>query len=230
VKRFPLNVVSPNGGIIYEPQKATYEIHTKVKLTAKPNSNYEFVNWTGNIQSNDTTITVMMDSTINLVANYRQLPYYRLDVYFSKGEVNKFPNSSRYISGFTVKLTPTPTSGYQFASWSGDYVGTENPLYLTMRKDMEIYANFVPKTTAIESVNKSIVKVFPNPNNGVFTIQSDDFLSADYTLHNIAGVKIQDGIVYSNQKIKVINNKPGVYILKVQNGKEQKVFKLIIQQ
>jgi hypothetical protein len=229
VKRFPLNVISTNGGIVFKPQQTTYEIHSEVKLTVVPGSKYEFVNWTGDYESTDTTITVVMDSVINLTANYRERPTYRLDVYFSKGEVTKFPNSSRYLSGFTVELTATPTSGYEFESWSGDYVGRENPLYLTIKEDIEIYANFVLKTTAIESINKSIVKVFPNPNNGVFTILSDDYQSADYTLYNIAGVKIQSGIIDAQQKIEVKDKKPGIFLLEVNTALERNMLKVIIK-
>jgi hypothetical protein len=229
IKSFSLNVVSPNGGIIYEPQQQRYEIHSEVTLTAIPVKDYEFVNWSGDVQSADTTITVVMDSTINLTANYRKLPYYRLDVYFSKGEVTKYPNSSRYVSGFTVELTAAPASGYEFEFWSGNYVGTENPLYLTMREDMEIYANFVLKTTAIESVDKSIIKVVPNPNDGVFTVQLDGKLTADYTLYNIAGVKIQSGVVESNKEIELIDKKPGIYLLKLSAAKESKMIKVIVR-
>jgi hypothetical protein len=229
VKRFSINVVSSNGGIIYEPQQQSYEIHSEVTLTAIPFKDYEFVNWSGDYESTDTTITVVMDSTIQLMANYRKLPYYRLDVYFSKGEVTKFPNSSRYISGFTIKLTATPTSGYQFASWSGDYVGTENPLYVTMKKDMEIYANFSLKTTAIESVYKSVIKVVPNPNNGLFAIQLDDYQLADYTIYNIAGVKIQNGIVNAQQNIEVKDKKAGIYLLEVNTALERNMLKVIVK-
>ena len=229
VKRFPINVVSLHGSIIYEPQQSTYEIHSEVTLTSVPSSKYEFVNWTGDYVSTDTTITVVMDSTINLTANYRELLTYRLDVYFSDGEVTKFPNSSRYISGFTVELTATPASGYEFESWSGDYMGDENPLYLTMTEDMEIFANFVQDITAIESIETSGIRVFPNPNNGVFTIQLNGNLSAEYTLYNIAGVKVQSGIVDAEQKVQIKDAKPGVYLLEVNPKQERKVLKVVVK-
>jgi hypothetical protein len=221
-------VVSPNGSIVYEPQQGTYKIHTVVTLTANPFSDYEFINWSGDYESADTTITIVMDSTMNLVANYRKLPYYRLDVYSSKGEVTKFPNSSRYVSGFTVELTATPSSGYKFESWSGDYVGTDNPLYLTMSENMELFANFVPQTTAIESVNNSTIKVFPNPNDGVFTIQLDGQFSATYKLLNICGELVQSGIVDPQQKIEVKEKRSGIYLLEVNNSNEHKMLKMIV--
>jgi hypothetical protein len=229
VKRFSLNVISLNGGIIYNPQKQDYEIHSEVSLTAVPFSNYEFVNWSGDMESTDTTITVVMDSTIHLMANYRKLSTYRLDVYFSKGEVVKFPNSSRYVSGFTVELTATPSAGYEFESWSGDYVGTENPLYLTMREDMEIYASFVPKTTAEQSVENSRFRMFPNPNNGVFTIQWEDFSTANYKLYSITGAVIQSGTINSREELEVKERKPGIYLLEVSTSENRKIFKIVVK-
>ena len=229
VKRFALHIASDHGGIIYEPKQETYEIYSEVTLTAVPSSEYEFVNWTGDYESTDTTITVVMDSAINLMANYRQRPFYRLDVYFSKGEVSKFPNSSRFLSGSAVTLTATPANGYEFESWSGDYVGDENPLYLTMTEDMEILANFVLDITAIESIETSGISLFPNPNNGVFTIQLNGNLSAEYTLCNIAGVKVLSGIVDAQQKVEVKDSKPGVYLLEVNTKQECKVLKVVVK-
>ena len=228
VKRFPINVVSAHGHIEFEPKQTDYEIHSEVTLTAIPSTKYEFVNWTGDYESNDTTITVVMDSTINLVANYKSLPYYRLDVYASKGEVTKFPNSSRYISGFTVELTANPSSGYEFESWSGDYEGTENPLYLTMKEDMEIFANFVPKTTGLESVEQSSIKVYPNPNNGVFIIRLEDYSKATYKLYSITGVLIQSGRIENHDKLIVKEKKSGVYLLTITTKEKRWIKKVIV--
>ena len=228
VKRFPINVVSAHGHIEFEPKQTDYEIHSEVTLTAIPSTKYEFVNWTGDYESNDTTITVVMDSTINLVANYKSLPYYRLDVYASKGEVTKFPNSSRYISGFTVELTANPSSGYEFESWSGDYEGTENPLYLTMKEDMEIFANFVPKTTGLESVEQSSIKVYPNPNNGVFIIQLEDYSKATYKVYSITGVLIQSGRIENHDKLIVKEKKSGVYLLTITTKEKRWIKKVIV--
>ncbi len=229
IKRFPVNVVSPNGIIIYDPQESTYEIHSEVKITARPNSNYEFINWSGDVQSTDTTITVVMDSAINLIANYQLLPYYALDVYFTNGEVTKFPNSSRYISGFTVELTAIPDNGYEFLSWSGDYTGTENPLYLTMSQDMELYANFQKITTSIELSDILNMKILPNPNDGIFTLQFDDKVSGRYKLYNILGEEIQSGIIEHQQLIEIKENRSGVYLLEVGSLNEHKVLKVVIR-
>ena len=232
VKRFQLNVISLHGGIIVEPQQPSYEIHSTVKLTARPGSRYEFINWTGDFQSSDSMITVVMDSTINLTANYKELPYYALDVYSVNGEVIKFPNSSRYKSGFTVQLTAIPDNGYVFESWSGDYVGNENPLYITLTEDIEIDANFVKPadTTSIASaISKSAIQVVPNPNNGIFIIRSKDFKSAKYVLYTANGTEVQSGTVNFRETIEMKNKIAGIYLLELSIQEERKIIKLVIK-
>ena len=234
VKRFALNVVSLHGGIIYEPQQPDYEIHTTVRLTARPGDRYEFVNWTGDVQSTDTTITVVMDSAINLAANYRELPYYRLDVYPSSthGEVTKYPNSSRYISGFTVQVTAIPDSGYEFESWSGDYAGEENPLFLTLTKDMEIFANFVQPLDTVSRVQPGIISVFklvPNPNNGTFKVQSEDPDADSYIIYRMDGTEIQSGKLNSEEIITLTEDTPGIYLLNIHTRFDRTVLKLIVK-
>ncbi len=47
-----------------------------------------------------------------------------------------------YIAGTVVQLTALPNSGYVFTSWSGDVIGTTNPVSLTMDGDKSVTANF----------------------------------------------------------------------------------------
>jgi len=47
--------------------------------------------------------------------------------------------------GDCTAVTAVPDVGYQFAEWTGDYTGTENPLTITnVTSDMTITANFTP--------------------------------------------------------------------------------------
>lgn len=60
----------------------------------------------------------------------------------SKGIVNKTPDQSKYLETSKVILTATGKSGYIFSNWSGDAVGTTNPLSLVVDKNMSVTANF----------------------------------------------------------------------------------------
>ncbi len=225
LKRFSLNVISLNGRIDYFPQQPDYVIHSNVELKVTPGDRYEFTGWSGDYVGNDTVLTVTMDSAINLIANYIIKPYYALDVYFSKGSVTKFPNSSRYLSGESVVLTATPASGYTFDAWSGDYIGTENPLILVMSEDMEIYANFKLETD-LKSTRKQAIRCYPNPNNGSFSISIDSDENVRYKIVSLAGVEIQSGRFKSELRVH-LENQPGVYILQLAQN-QTKVTKRII--
>ena len=54
-----------------------------------------------------------------------------------------------YAASSTVQLTATPTSGYQFGTWSGDASGSTNPLPVVMNGPKTITANFSVPTAAI---------------------------------------------------------------------------------
>jgi hypothetical protein len=63
----------------------------------------------------------------------------------------------------------------------------------------------------------------------VFSIQLDDYLSAEYTIYNIAGVKIQSGLVDLEQKIELKEKIPGVYVLELNTFQERKVVRLVVK-
>jgi pectate lyase len=53
------------------------------------------------------------------------------------------PLTGSYAEGAKVEITATAYAGWQFSSWSGDFVGTENPVSIDMNADKSIVANFV---------------------------------------------------------------------------------------
>ncbi len=229
VKEFPLNVTSSNGQIVFDPKLSTYEIHSEVEVSAIPNDNYLFVGWSGDYVGTDSVLTLTMDSAINIVANYESLPFYKLEIFFTQGDVTKMPNTSRYVAGSVVELTATPSSGYEFKEWSGDYVGTENPLYLTMSEDMEVVAVFQPVFSGLELTTVNNVLVTPNPNDGIFTIQLEGDKCANYKLYSLNGTLIQNGVVNSQKEINVESPMSGVYMLEVSSDRNRKILKVIIK-
>ena len=66
------------------------------------------------------------------------------------GDVSFYPGGS-YITAIQVnsrtKITikAIPSSGFKFSGWTGDYVGTQNQVDITVDKDMRITAVFVPE-------------------------------------------------------------------------------------
>ena len=131
-------VVSPNGGF--------YSDGTSLSLIAEPNSEYEFLNWTGDIESSSSSLSVVMDSDITITANFIKKKYELKIEVEGKGsvfqEVIKPGIADEYNSGTILKLTALPVDGWVFVEWQGDIQNENNPIELTIDKPITIKAIF----------------------------------------------------------------------------------------
>ena len=59
------------------------------------------------------------------------------------GSIKKTPDDISYQEGTVVTLKADPDSGYQFSSWTGDVVESNNPIQITVNKNKKVTANFV---------------------------------------------------------------------------------------
>ena len=126
------------------PGNYIYDSGTEVSVTAIPDANYIFSEWTGDVpsgQEEDNPITITMDSDKSITANFI-LQYTLTIVAGTGGTTNPTPGSHTYDSGAQVSITATPSSGYQFSGWSGDASGTSNPTTITMDSDKSVTASF----------------------------------------------------------------------------------------
>jgi uncharacterized repeat protein (TIGR02543 family) len=143
-----------------------YNAGANVTVTATPNAEFNFINWTenGTIVSTSLSYTFPLNASKILVANF-VLKTYTLNVTALNGTYLKNPNLTVYNSGAIVQITATPSTGYIFSSWSGDATGTTNPLSVTMNANKNITANFtaivITYTLNVQAVNGTVVK---NPN------------------------------------------------------------------
>jgi hypothetical protein len=66
-------VIQTDAGGTTNPAPGTYTYNPgyQVQVTAIPNTNYEFVNWTGSISSTQNPVTVTMDADKTIKANFR---------------------------------------------------------------------------------------------------------------------------------------------------------------
>ena len=131
-------VVSPNGGF--------YSDGTSLSLIAEPNSEYDFLNWTGDIESSSSSLSLVMDSDITITANFIKKKYELKIEVEGKGsvfqEVIKPGIADEYNSGTILKLTALPVDGWVFVEWQGDIQNENNPIELTIDKPITIKAIF----------------------------------------------------------------------------------------
>jgi uncharacterized protein (TIGR02145 family)/uncharacterized repeat protein (TIGR02543 family) len=119
--------VSPaeGGTVSRNPNADSYNAGTHVTVTATPNNDYEFLGWTGALNSNDNSVTVTMDgNNKTLSAGFRKiganLPKYT--VYFNaNGAVGAPPEPIQRDSGSVVSLPDLAgltRDWHSFAGWN----------------------------------------------------------------------------------------------------------------
>lgn len=75
-----------------------------------------------------------------------------------------------YNTNAVAPVTATPAGGYVFSHWSGDAVGSGNPLQLNMDTSKNVTANFIPAAAASSISAAAVQGVINNPNpHGLYT-------------------------------------------------------------
>ncbi|NEV93434.1 DUF3494 domain-containing protein [Psychroflexus sp. YR1-1] len=181
IATYALEVTAVNGSVSKTPDQVMYAHGTEVVLTATPDLGYEFSSWSVDASGSTNPLTVVMDSNKAITANFTLIPLipYTLTVTAQNGTVDKNPNQATYDEGTDVILTPTPATGYEFSSWSGDATGTNNPLTVTMDADKAITANFtlIPVNTYTLTVTAQNGTVDKNPNEPAYDEGPDVILT-----------------------------------------------------
>ena len=123
-----------------------YESGTTVQLTAVPDDEWRFVEWSGDHTGTENPIQLTMDQTMSITAKFEKVSYALTIEIVGNGTVNKeiiqAKSTTDYDSGTTVQLTAIPDAGWAFVGWSGDHTATENPIQITMDQAMSITAKF----------------------------------------------------------------------------------------
>jgi hypothetical protein len=143
-----LTVSATHGSVTKDPNQSIFDHNATVTLTALPDANYHFSNWTGDYPAGQQTVSpiiVTMDGNKSLTAVFA-IDTRTLTVNATHGTVTKNPDLSSYDHGAVVTLTPHASFGYAFSSWSGDVPSgheTDNPVDITMDANKTVTAGFV---------------------------------------------------------------------------------------
>ena len=118
-------------------------------LTATPNTNYTFTNWTvGNtVVSTNATYSFTVTANRTLKANFTYTPpTYTVTATANPTAGGSITGAGSYSSGSTCSLTATPATGYAFSNWtSGNTVVSTNATYsFTVTANRTLTANFTP--------------------------------------------------------------------------------------
>ncbi|MGA2351194.1 MAG: Ig-like domain-containing protein [Terracidiphilus sp.] len=139
---------NPNAGqVTTNPGISNYPTQTAVLLTATPATGYSFSGWSGDFTSTVNPLPIVMDTNHVVTANFTTASVCTVNFTIVGSGTVTPATGSNYNCGTTITLTATPSNGYAFASWSGDFSSTDNPASLTLNANSNITVNFAPIPT-----------------------------------------------------------------------------------
>jgi uncharacterized repeat protein (TIGR02543 family) len=153
------------------PWSDSFPCGTTVTIEAVSETCYDFEGWTGDLVSSENPAVVVADTDTNLTANFGQIEY-GLNIFGSGGSVlvdgspQSLPWSGTAICGSSVTLEALPEAHKEFAGWSGDLSGAENPVTIVMEEDLSVTASFefMQHTLSVSASGSGAISV-----NGVET-------------------------------------------------------------
>lgn len=156
-----------SGSVTLNPAGGIYFSGTSIVLSAEPDSNYQFINWSGDFTGNENPDTIAIDSNIAITANFAELPKYNLttNIATGNGSIHLTPPGGLYYIGTTVVLTAQSDSGYEFTGWTGDLIGANISDTLVIDTNKSVSANF--QELPIYSLDTTII------GNGSIVLQPD---------------------------------------------------------
>ena len=86
------------------------------------------------------------------------------------------PSAGTYSAESVIELTAVPADGWEFVEWTGDYVGTDNPITITFDDSKSITANF----SLVQDFFISQSPSYNYPNNAVGQIINNYYFPGVY--------------------------------------------------
>lgn len=147
IKRdYPLTVEVEGGGSVTETvvnaKTTDYPHGTIVELTAVPDEEWAFVEWSGHLQGEEITQTITVDEAKSVTAIFERT-FTLVTVVFPEEGGSVDPAEGTYRTGTNIDVEAIPASeGWRFDRWQGDFSGVTNPFSLTMNGNKTLEAYF----------------------------------------------------------------------------------------
>ncbi|WP_282035746.1 InlB B-repeat-containing protein [Saccharicrinis aurantiacus] len=195
-------------------------------LPANPiDASQEFVEWqTADGQLFDASSAVTEDIEVFAVWKIKT---FTLSIISENGTVTISPEQDEYEINTEVILTAVAAEDYAFESWSGAYVGTENPLTLIITSDEPITANY-KNITAVKKHVANILSISPNPTSGSFTIKLIQPEEAQYKIYTASGQIIDAGNFFNETTVNLNSRSMGVILVEIITSRGKDVQKVLI--
>ena len=120
--------VDGNGSINPAVGNHSYAEGVLLKITAVPESGWQFDSWTGEVTTPDSpTTTVIVDSEKTIAARFSRILHTLAIQVDGNGSSTPAVGNHSYAEGTVVQVTAIPDSGWQFDGWMGVVVDPDSP-------------------------------------------------------------------------------------------------------
>jgi hypothetical protein len=119
----------------------------------------------------------------------------------------------------------TPNTEYTFKVVAVDNYGNQSAASAT--KTFKTKAK--PVINAIDNVELSFNKVYPNPSTGIFSLETSELGMVSFNVFDVTGAIVKSGIFTNNYKLDLSNFSNGMYILNVKSDQKSEIIKLIVK-
>lgn len=146
----------PEAGVV--SGAGVYGHGASVILTAMPNPDYHFINWTvgGAIVSTSSQYTFTATEDSNLLASFVENTH-SVTASIHGVEGGSIIGTGSYDHGASATLTATPNAGYSFINWTagGVVVTTSSSYTFEVKEDQNLVANFAALTHSISATSNT---------------------------------------------------------------------------
>ena len=189
-----VNVVSSEGGTATTSSSQVMS-GWEVTLTATPDEEYRFVNWTVNgvEVSKENPYTLAITTSTQFKANFEK-DTYKVTVTAGEGGSVKSTSEGELLKGTKVTLTATPNEGYSFVNWTvnGEEVSRENPYTTKITDDIEYKANFISHKITVTASEGGTAKTSKTQvgHNGQVTLTATPQEGCGFVNWTVNGVEV----------------------------------------
>lgn len=152
---YQIEIETTDGGVTTQ-SSGQYQAGTELDITAVPDENHEFLNWTGSIESEENPLIIQVCQIENVTANFILKS---VDLNLStigEGQITQElisgDNTDGYEPGSIIKLSAVPNSGWQFQAWSGDINSSDSSIEITIEESTSITATFIKSPFPLELI------------------------------------------------------------------------------
>jgi poly(beta-D-mannuronate) lyase len=188
-----------SGSVVSNPPGNIYTAGSKVTLTAIPNANHSFAGWTGDVESMENPLTVVMNGDLYITAVFNLPVRYNLSVWkIGSGTVEFNPPGGSYPESTVVKISAIPADGWTFSHWGGALTSTNNPDSLLMDSNKGLTVTFIQSTNVVTGEQVPLAyclnQNYPNPFNPkttiTFSLKKAGF--ATLCVYDVTGCKVAE--------------------------------------